>query len=261
MAADVPPAPGVAPREDRDRGGPADMSLSVRDLATRNGYASALRRAPRDITPAARALIAVHWANWSLIDRIATPALRGRRYTPPDPTAVGIVIRAGTDDVESWSRPDHAPGGPPRIATIAADIADLLRPVADVTSSCWGRDRRLVRAIAAESVVAGVFRVDRAMGRSHTDMQIVTVTRAVADALGVRIAADILRCRPDAGPAVRIPSRRVCCVLNVGTSCHSCPGRPRSGTRTERERATTAWLTSLDAAEFAEETGRARTEA
>ncbi len=135
-------------------------------------------------------------------------------------------------------------------------MAGLLRPVAVAVAACWGRNERLVRTIAAESAIAGIFRTVRSAGDPHGEEWLDLACGAIAGALDANVDRRVLNCCPDAGPAIAVPARRVCCVLNTTTSCHSCPGCPRAGTRGEREHLAARWMASLDDAEFVEVTGR-----
>jgi hypothetical protein len=60
---------------------------------------------------------------------------------------------------------------------------------------------------------------------------------------------------PDAGPGVRLPVRRLCCVLNREATCHACPTCPQYAPA-QRVTETVSWLQSLDEGDFEAMVGR-----
>jgi len=232
-------------------------TVTVRELATEGGYdlvtkaTSGPSRTRRSIQ-----LTPLHLANWAITELLGRPIFADGVWITAGAHQLGVVVDAHGDTPELWLAPEALAGSCPAASVVGAAIGRLLGPVAGVVTRCSHIHERAVTTIAAESAIAGLFRAARSAGRPDETAWLGDASAAVASALGARVTAKRMRCYPDGGPPVVLPSRSLCCVLNARTSCHSCPGCPKTGDAAEQERDATRWLASMDEGEFLETTGR-----
>jgi len=238
--------------------GPARQgTITIGELATGRGYDLVTRAiAAPGLTRRSRQLTPLHLANWATIELLARPVFADGVWIAAAPRQLGFVIGEHGDMPELWLDPGASAGPCPEPSAIGAAVGALLGPVASVVSRCASIHERAVITIAAESAIAGFFRAARSAGHPDDAEWLDEASAAVADALGTQVSSKRMRCRPDGGAAVVLPARSLCCVLHAKTSCHSCPGCPKSGSASERERGVTEWLSSMPDDEFLEMAGR-----
>jgi len=242
-------------------GAPAPGTLTVGELATEHGYQLVTAAmAALGLTRRSVQLAPLHLANWATMELLARPVFTDGVWIAASAHQLGFVIDEHGDMPELWLAAE-APARPcPRAPVVGASIGGLLGPVAGMVTRCSRIHQRAVTTIAAESAIAGLFRTARAAGHPDDARWLDEASATVAKALGARVTSERMCCRPDEGPTVALPARSLCCVLNPKTSCHSCPGCPKTGNAAEREQGVTRWLASMDDEEFLETTGRPRHE-
>lgn len=240
-------------------GPPQADTLTVGQLSGPAGYEAVTRRmAAAGLTRNSVALAPLHLANWAVMMLLVRPVLHDAVWIPADGVQLGFVLEPDGGARSLWLAPELAVAPCPDASQVGTAIAEHLGPVTLAVTGCSGLHERAVRTIAAESVIAGLFRAARQAGRPGEAGWLEEAAAAVTRTLGARTSTERLRCRPDGGPPVVMPARSLCCVLNAKTSGHSCPGCPRSGGQAERERSISDWLASLGDEEFLHACGRHR---
>lgn len=241
------------------RVGPARTgTITISQLSTRHGYELITTKASGpDLTRRSRQLRPLHLAVQAATQLLA-PVFADGIWVEASPCQLAIMVSAHAEALEFWLEPDARARTCPGASAVGAAIGGLLVPVTRMVSRCSRIHERAVSIVAAESVIAGLYRAARSAGRIDDTGWLDEASAAVAKVLGVRVTAERLRCHPDTGPAVMFPARRLCCVLNSGVSLGSCPGCPKTGTTSDQARNATTWLAAMNDEEFLKTTGRFR---
>lgn len=136
---------------------------------------------------------------------------------------------------------------------VGACAMHLFKPIAAQATGLANVTRASLDLIAYDAIEAECRRLER-VTHGHVTSE---WTERVLAGTGYHppIPARTIVVRPDAGPAVRLPMRRVCCMLQRRPFNGCCPACPLGKERDVVERAT-VWLTSLDPIEFERQTGR-----
>lgn len=235
----------------------APGTITLRELATVQGYerVTASMSGPGQ-TRRSIQLTPLHLANWAVMELLARPLFHDETWLTASAPQLGFVLDSTGGTPELWLAPDVWAAARPGPSAVGTQIGKLLVPVTVVVTRCSRIHQRAVATIAAESAIAGLFRATRAAGRPGDADWLDVASAAVSSALGARVTTERLHCRPDDGPVVVLPSRSLCRVLNAKTSCHSCPGCPKTGSTYEQARDATEWLAAMGEEAFLETTGR-----
>ena len=200
----------------------------------------------------------LHLANWAIMKLLARPVFFDGVWIAADAHQLGFVIDRHGETPELWLAPELLAGPCPDPSAIGTAIGGLLGPIADTDIRQSRIHERAVTTIATESAIAGLYRTARTGGRPDDAEWLEEASAAVSRALGAQVTSERLRCRPDDGPAVVVPSRSLCCVLNAKISCHSCPGCPNTGDQAAQTRDVSARIATMADDEFLDITGRRR---
>jgi hypothetical protein len=235
----------------------APETIILRELYTTEGYERVTAGfSGLDLTRRSIQLTPLHLANWALMELLARPLFFDKVWITAGDSQLGFGLGSTGDPLHLWFAPGVRVGARPGPSAVGTRIGELLAPVTETVTRCSRIHERAVATVAAESAIAGLFRTARSAGHPDDRDWLEQASTAVAGALGARVTDERLYCRPDDGPPVVIPSRSLCCVLHDDTSCHGCPGCPKTGGASEQARDVTAWIAAMGDDEFLDVTGR-----
>lgn len=224
---------------------------SLADLADGVTIGSAHGQAERSAV-----LGVVHLACRALADVLISVVVADGVVLAVEPDELGVAERPGRP-TQSWVTTASPTGASP--AEAAAAVWGLLDRVLAGVTAVSGVGPRTVRRIAGESLVGHAHRLRRRVAHEQPDRDLRDVDAFVAGlAEGFGAPGGSITVRPDAGPPLTLVQPRVCCVLSRDLDDGSCPTCPRWPDDDARRAATTAWLASLDEAEFLAVVGRPR---
>jgi len=234
-------------------------TMTISQLASWPGYDVITSTASGpDLTRRARQLRAVHLAIQVVTQVLCRPMFTDGVWIQASGCQLGLTIDARAEPVELWLED----GAPTRTcldaAAAGAMIGDLLNPVIRAAATYSRIHESAIVTVAPESAVAALYRTARSARCPDHASWLDTASSAIAQSLGAQITAERLLCRPDCGPAVAVPARKLCCVLSPRASASSCAGCPKTGTVRDQARHATERLATMDDEDFFRNAGRLR---
>lgn len=207
------------------------------------------------VTARHQALVPVHLAVDAAVAAVAGPSAADGTLVAAGAEQVGVVLArtagGGLEALGTW-----AAGGAerrPGTATEAgAALRDVLAPVVALARRRGRIGPRTADALVEDSLLAR----GRLLQRTSPDPLWLNDFLSGTGWSSVRPHRSVT-VRPDDGPPVTLPVRRVCCVLSSRPAAGACPTCPLL-TEDARVREGAAWLREVDDDEFALLAGRRR---
>ena len=237
---------------------PSARATSLADLAT-NDICAELAASAVDQGGAGKGpeLTALHLAAWCLTETVTAVRAWDDRVLNPRPNQLG-VHRSATGEINAIWIETSAPSRAALAGDPASTLATLIGPVVTTVALRARASRRIVTSIAGDALVAGLHTAARGTDAAGRPTWVGDAVDRLDELLPARDRPAPLSCRPDAGPAIQLPSRSVCCVLSARHTDHACPGCPLIPDPADRAADIERWLRDLDDAGFEAVCGRPR---
>ena len=207
------------------------------------------------LTARHRALVPVHLAVDAVVAAVAAPSATDSTLVTVTAEQVGAVLartaQGGLEAVGTWASAD-ADRRPGTAGEAGSALREVLAPVVAGARRRGRIGTRAADALVEDSLLAR----GRQLQRRSPDPLWLNGFLAGTGWSSPRPHRAVT-VRPDDGPPVTLPVRRVCCVLSSRPAAGACPTCPLHA-EDVRARESTSWLREVDDDEFALLAGRCR---
>jgi hypothetical protein len=204
--------------------------------------------------PRQATLSVLHYAVFAVTSLLIAPLLVDEVELVAAADQIGVVLDEQAYLSALWIGAYSQVRDAPSSTRVVTRAVDLLAPVSTTVRLAGRVSAHGAADILFDALIAGSRFVARTAGVDAS-----SVIAALLDASPSGYAPALpLHVRPDAGPTVILHVPRTCCVLSKEPGPHACPTCPQYPSDAVRVQHATAWLQSLDDADFRDATGRAR---